>query len=91
MSNNGFLVVFLMKKCSGHNRALPKNKRNCAISLLPAIWEQKAYCKISYKRVKCGMDNATCTYPKKPKKTPNCIHCGDAHRANYRGCKVCKD
>lgn len=48
----------------------------------------KAYCKMPYNCVKCGLNHPTKTCKKGKDAPPKCMHCNGEHTANYKGCVV---
>ena len=68
-----------------NSRLIPQCK-NCQ-----AYGHTRHYCAMQARCVKCAGKHPTneCTKPANQK--PKCIHCGEPHPANYRGCKVAKE
>lgn len=49
------------------------------------------YCSKEPRCVKCIGKHLTINCKKTAEEKPKCVHCGDAHPANYRGCMIAKE
>ena len=67
------------------NKILPQCKR------CQAFGHTQNYCGNHPRCVKCVEKHATCECKKNKEDKAQCIHCGGAHPASYRGCIIAKE
>lgn len=56
-----------------------------------AFGHTQKYCAKEPRCVKCTGKHITAECKKQKETPPKCVHCGEAHPANYRGCMVAKE